>query len=329
MMKMFRALAAALSASLVLALMGAPLAGVAQTWPERPIKLVLPYSAGGPTDVVARIIAEHLGVQLKQPVVVENIAGASGMIGSKAVANAAPDGYTLLFAVADTNSINPHIFSNMGYDAQRDFTPVALTGNNPAAIIVRPGLPATDVKSFLKLARESPKRLTYASWGIGSSGHIRMEMLREWGGVELLHVPYPGSAPAISALMGGHVDAMLVPLTVAAQQHQAGKVRIIGVSTPARIPAAPDAQTFVEQGIPIDITVWLGILAPAKTPEAVVATLNRGINAVLQDPQARATLTKAGMQVAAPNSPQDFGHFLAQEYTRWGKTIKDAGIKPQ
>ena len=302
-----------------------PAAG--QSFPDKPIKLIVPYNAGGPTDVVGRLVADHVSKRLKHNMVVDNRVGASGMIGSQFVAKAPPDGYSLIFAVADTHSIHPHLNDDMTYDARRDFAPVALLGHNPAAVVVNPSLQVKDVNEFIRMAKANPGKITFASWGIGSSGHIRMEMLKRFAGINIVHVPYSGAAPALTAVMGGHVDSLLVPMAAAVKNHQAGKLRIIGSSTEQRASEAPDAPTFAEQGLPIDISVWLGIMAPAKTPADVVNLLNREINAVLVDPQARSALIAAGLQIATPNTPQDFAKYIQSEYERWGTAIREAAIK--
>ena len=300
----------------------------AADYPDKPIKIVVAYPAGGATDVITRLIGARLGDRLKQPVVVENRAGASGMIGSEFVAKSPADGYTLIYTAADTHSINPHVYSKIAYDARRDFTPVALAGYNPFALIVKTALPAQDVAQLVALAKEKPGKLTFASWGVGSSGHAGMEMFKGYAKLDMLHVPFQGAAPAIGAVMGGQVDAMMVPLTLAEPNHRAGKVRILAVATPRRSAGAPDAPTLGEQGVPLAIAPWQGFLGPANLPPNVVATLNREINAVLSDPQMREQLLKNGLEVTT-GTPQDFKVLLDGEYDRWGKAIRDANIKAE
>ncbi|MBI2727736.1 MAG: tripartite tricarboxylate transporter substrate binding protein [Polaromonas sp.] len=295
-------------------------------YPDRPIKLVVAYPPGGATDVTARAVAQRLSERLKQAVVVENRAGAAGMIGTDYVAKAAPDGYTIMFTAADTHSINPHVYPKITYDARKDFTPVAQVGSLPIALIVSPQVQAKNVAEFLALARKNPGKMTYASFGVGSSGHVAMEMLNIQSRVELLHVPYQGAAPAIAALMAGQVDAMMVPLVLAVPNDAAGKVRLLGAATPTRFAGAPNAPTFAEQGIPLNSAPWVGILAPAKVPQDIVEKLNRELNAALQDPQVRETLIKNGLDPATSSQPA-FRALLDAEYDRWGKTITAANIK--
>jgi tripartite-type tricarboxylate transporter receptor subunit TctC len=297
-------------------------------YPDKPIRIVVAYPAGGATDVITRVIGARLGERLKQPVVVENRPGASGMIGSDFVAKSAPDGYTFFYTAADTHSINPHVYPKIAYDARRDFTPVALAGYNPFALVVKPGLAATNVAEFIKLAKEHPGRLTFASWGVGSSGHAGMEMFKGAAKIQLLHVPFQGAAPAIAAVMGGQVDSMMVPLTLAEPNHRAGKVRILAVATPRRSAGAPDVPTLTEQGVPLAIAPWQGLLGPANLPSAVVTLVNREFNAVLSDPQMREQLLKNGLEVST-GTPQDFKTLLDSEYERWGKTIREANIRAE
>jgi tripartite-type tricarboxylate transporter receptor subunit TctC len=297
-------------------------------YPDHPIKIVVAYPPGGATDVMARAVAQKLGERLKQSIVIENKPGASGQIGSEYVARAAPDGYTLIFTAADTHSINPHVYPKIAYDARRDFTPVAQVGYLPLALIVNPSVKANNVKEFVALAKAQPGKLTFASFGVGSSSHVAMEMLKAQAGIDLLHVPFQGAAPAVSAIIGGQVDAMMVPLTLAAPNDKAGKVRLLGVAAPARFAGAPDAPTFAEQGVPLNSAPWVGILAPAKTPQDIVERLNREVNAALDDPQVQETLLKNGLARETKTQAQ-FKAFLDAEYDRWGKTIHTANIKAE
>jgi tripartite-type tricarboxylate transporter receptor subunit TctC len=314
------------SAALLLAVPGVQSARA--EYPDKAIRIVVAYPAGGATDVITRLIGARLSERLKVAVVVENKPGASGMIGSEFVAKSAPDGYTFIYTAADTHSINPHVYAKIAYDARRDFTPVALAGYNPFALVVRPGLPATNVAEFIKLAREQPGKLTFASWGVGSSGHAGMEMFNGATKIQLLHVPFQGAAPAIAAVMGGQVDSMMVPLTLAESNHRAGKARILAVATPKRSAGAPDVPTLTEQGITLAIAPWQGLLGPANLPAPVVTLINYETNAVLSDPQMREQLLKNGLEVST-GSPQEFKALLDSEYERWGKTIREANIKAE
>jgi tripartite-type tricarboxylate transporter receptor subunit TctC len=317
-----RGLRAFAAAFIALGCAGAALAD----FPDHPLKMVVAYPPGGATDVMARAVAQRLGDRLKQPVIVENRPGAAGMIGTDYVARSLADGYTIMFTAADTHSMNPHVYPKITYDARKDFTPIAQVGALPLALIVNPKVAAKTVPEFLALARKNPGKMTYASFGVGSSSQVAMEMLKVEAKIELLHVPFQGAAPAVSAIMGGQVDAMMVPLTLAVPNDAAGKVRLLGVATPTRYAGAPNAPTFAEQGVALNSAPWVGILSPAKVPQEVVDKLNREVNAALQDPQIRETLLKNGLDPATSTQPA-FKALLDAEYERWGKTIRAANIK--
>ena len=257
--------------------------------------------------------------------VVDNRGGASGMIGSEFVAGQAPDGYTVVFTAADTHSINPHIYTKMRYDAKRDFTPVGIVGYLTMALIVNPNQPA-QLAQYVQAAKAKPRSLNYASWGLGSSSQVAMEMFNGAAGIETTHVPFHGAAPAITALMGSQVDAMMVPLTLAEPNHRAGKVRLLGVGAPQRVAWASDLPTLAEQGVPLDGRLWLGVLGPARMPAELVSAFNKAMNESLTDPKVQETLRKNGLDVVS-GSPQDFARTLDVEFERWGKTIRDSKIR--
>jgi tripartite-type tricarboxylate transporter receptor subunit TctC len=300
-------------------------------YPDKPIKMIVAWPAGGGTDSVARIIARHLGDRLKQQVIVENRSGASGQVGTEYVARAAPDGYTIQYTVADSHSINPHVFPHVRYDALKDFRPVALVGSMPNALVVSTKVPANNVQEFVKLAKEQPGKLTYSSWGIGSGGHIRTEAFDDLTGIKMLHVPFQGSGPAFQAVVAGQIDVAMVPLGLAASNAKAGKVKILGVDTLQRVPDAPDVPTFTEQGVPLTLAFWQGILVPAKTPDEVVVRLHDEMKAVLADPQAQAELRRVGVTIggAGISSIKDLDAYMKKEYERWGRVIKAAHISAE
>ncbi|MBN9426828.1 MAG: tripartite tricarboxylate transporter substrate binding protein [Burkholderiales bacterium] len=303
-------------------------ASQAQEWPDRPIKMVVAWPAGGGTDIVARIVAKHLGERLKQPVVVDNRAGASGVVGTEYVSRAKPDGYTVQYTVADSHSINPHVFSGIRYDAINQFTPVSIVGSMPNSLIVNPKVPAKTVEEFIQLAKENPGKYTYASWGVGSGGHIRMEALNSFAKTKTLHVPYQGSGPALTAVIAGEVDAMMAPYGLAEATARAGKVRMLSVDTSERLPEAPQIPTLAEQGVPLRLAFWQGLLVPAKTPEAIINRLNTEMSALLADPQVRAELRKAGVAVNSMGTSTlaDIRGFFDSEYERWGTLIREVNI---
>lgn len=314
------------------ALLGLLPATVAAQYPDKPIKMIVAWPPGGGTDGVARVIAKHLAERLKQSVLIENRSGASGQVGTEYVARAAPDGYTLQYTVADSHSINPHVYPNVRYDALKDFTPVGMTGNMPNALVVSTRVPATSVAQFIQTAKESPGKLSFSSWGMGSGGHIRMESFKSFTKVDLLHVPFQGSGPGFAAVLGGQVDSMMVPLGMAVSNYRAGKVKILAVDTAQRYPGLLEVPTFAEQGVPLSFAFWQGILAPAKVPDAVVNLLNRELNAILAEPQVREDLLKVGLVpgtfgtngVGVP--PREVRQFFEAEYVRWGHVIREAKI---
>jgi tripartite-type tricarboxylate transporter receptor subunit TctC len=297
-------------------------------YPDHAIKMVVPYPAGGATDVVARAVALKLGDRLKQPVVIENRGGASGQIGADYVAKSAPDGYTVLFTAADTHSINPYVYPKISYDAKKDFSPIAEVGILQMTLVVSPNIKAKNVQEFITLAHQQAGKMSYASYGTGSSSHVAMAMLNVSEKLDILHVPFQGAAPAIAAVMAGQVDAMMVPLTLAYPNHQAGKVRLLGVAAPSRFVSAPDMPTFTEQGYPINATPWLGILGPAKMSASTVEKLNQEVNAVCQDPQIVELLVRNGLAVETKNVTQ-FKAYLDADSERWGATIRAANIKAE
>ncbi len=297
-------------------------------YPERAIKIVVPYNAGGGTDVLSRAVAAGLGKVLNESFVVENRAGASGMIGSDAVARSAPDGYTLIMTAADTHTINPHVYPKIPYDALKDFTAVAQVGYLPYAIVVNPNLGVETIDEYIALAKKEPGKLTYASWGVGSSSHVAMEMLNVGQSLDVLHVPFTGAAPAMTAIMGGQVDALFVPLSLAKPTADAGKVKLLGLAAPKRFAGAPDVPTLVEQGVNVVAAPWIGILAPAGSPKAALDTLSDAAQQAVKTEEVIKALTTGGLEISVRNS-KDFADFLVEDYALWGDTVKAANIKAE
>ena len=312
----------------VLALAGASAPARAE-WPESPVRIVVPWPPGGGSDVVARIVAAPLGEQLKQTVIVENRPGANGAIGSEAVSRARADGYTLVWVTADTHAMNPHVYPKLPYDPRTDFTGVGIVGYFPYALVVNPAFPANDVAEFVAQAKQRPGKITFASWGVGGSAHVAMEMFMAQAQFDVLHIPYQGAAPAIQAVVGGQVDSMIVPMSVAKGQASAGKLKLLGLASPKRFVGSPDLKTFAEQGVAVDAGTWVGLMAPAKTPPDVVSRLNRALNAVVSNPQVREQLLRQNVDPAPAQTPQQFQSFIESEYERWGKTIRGANIRAE
>lgn len=310
------------------ALMGAVASAWGAGYPERPITMVVPYNAGGGTDVLARAVANGAGKILKQSIIVENRPGASGMIGSSLVARAAPDGYTMEVTAADTHSINPHVYPKISYDARKDFVAVAQVGYLPYAMVVNTRLPVKSIQDYIALARKEPGKLTYASWGVGSSSQAAMEMLNVSQGLNVLHVPFTGAAPAMQALMAGQVDALFVPLSLAKPSADAGKVRMMGLGAPKRFGGAPDVPTLAEQGVNVIAAPWIGILAPAGTPQAAIDTMADAVLQAVKTQPVIDALTSGGLEIS-PRGAKGFGEILVQDYKLWGDTVKAANIKAE
>lgn len=297
-------------------------------YPEHALKFVVPYNAGGGTDVLARAVAQGASKMLNQSIVVDNRPGASGMIGADLVAKSAPDGYTLVATAADTHTINPHVYPKIPYNAPTDFTPVARVGYLPYAMVVNKQLGIKNIQDYIALAKKNPGKLTYASWGVGSSSHVAMEMLNVNQKLDVLHVPYTGAAPAMTAIIGGQVDALFVPLSLAKPNADAGKVLIMGLAAPKRFVGAPEVPTLIEQDINVIASPWIGILAPSGTPDGNVNVLADAIIKATAIPGVAEALTKGGLEIA-PQNAKDFGDYLVQDYKAWGDTVRAANIKAE
>lgn len=305
------------------------IAGGAQaqaTYPAQPIKLVVPWPAGGGTDAVSRHVASAMALQIKQQVVVDNRPGANGMLGTEAVSRAQPNGYTLGIASVETHAINPHVYKKVGYNVQKDFTPVAWVGQFPYAMAVRPGLEVRDIAGLVALAKAQPGKLSYASWGVGSSSQIAFEMFKQAAKIDVLHVPYQGAAPAITALASNQVDVLMVPLSVAMPQQQGGRLKLLGLASAKRLPAAPDLPTLTEQGFAIEGGTWLAVMGPAGLAPSVVEQVNRAVNAALDTAELRATLTKLGVEPLT-STPAGVQARIDTESALWSAVIKNAGIQ--
>lgn len=297
-------------------------------YPERPITVVVPYNAGGGTDVLSRAVASGVAKVLQQSVVVDNRPGASGMIGSDMVSRAAPDGYTLVMTASDTHTINPHVYPKISYDARKDFAAVARVGILPYAIVVNPKLGVDNINDYIALARKQPGKLSYASWGVGSSSHVAMEMLNVGQRLDVLHVPFTGAAPAMTAVMAGQVDALFVPLSLAKPNAEAGKVKLLGLASPRRFVGAPDVPTLQEQGVDVIAAPWIGILAPAKTPKDAIDTFAKAVIEATKTEQVIQTLTAGGLEIDVLDA-EGFEKALVEDYKLWGDTVKAANIKAE
>jgi tripartite-type tricarboxylate transporter receptor subunit TctC len=304
-----------------------PATAVAQTYPTRPVKIVVPYAAGGAVDIVARIVGQGLAEPLKQPVIVDNRPGASANIGMEAVAKAVPDGYTLLMA-SNGLTTNMSLFADLSFDGRRDFAPVARIGYAPLVIVVPAASPAKSLKDLIAMAKAKPGELAYGSAGNGSSGHLAGELLKASAGIDVLHVPYKGGAPAVTDLLGERLSFMPINPLEVLPHIQSGRLRVLAVGSEKRVPLLPDVPTGAEAGVPgFEATVWWGIVAPAKTPADVVARLNAQTNAVLRDAAIVKKLADLGV-VTTPGSAEEFARFIATQTELWSAVIRKTGIRP-
>jgi tripartite-type tricarboxylate transporter receptor subunit TctC len=309
------------------AAVGAAGPAVAQSdWPARPIRLIVPFTAGSSSDIVARIVAQKLGERLKQQVFVENRVGASGNLGSEAVARAEPDGYTMGLANASTHAVAPSLSSRLGYDPVRDFAPVSMLGSSPFVLSVYPGLAAKSVAELIGLAKAKPRTLTYASAGPATLAHLSGALFEKMGRIEMVHVPYRGTAPAALDLMEGRVDMQFGTIPPSIGNIRDGRLRAIGITGVARNAALPDVPTIAEAGLPgYESSLWQGYVMPAGTPPAIIAKLNREVTAALNDAAVRAALTEQGVE-PEPGLPEALGNRMRADVVKWHDVIVSAGI---
>jgi tripartite-type tricarboxylate transporter receptor subunit TctC len=301
---------------------------IAQSYPTRPIRLVVPYPPGGPLDIMARAIGQKLTEAWHQPVVVDNRAGAGGNIGADLVAKSPADGYTLLMGAVATHAINPSLYSKIPYDPVKDFAPVALVAQVPNILVVNPAVPAKTVRELIELARAKPGYLNFASGSTGSTGHLAGELFNTMAGVKMVHIPYKGAAPATADLLAGQVQLMFDNLASALPNVKAGKLRALAVTTLARSPAMPDLPTIAESGLPgFDLTTWFGLMVPAGTPPEIVAKLNAEVVRALNANDMRERLEKMGAEPPANNTPEHFAAFIRAEAAKYARVVKDSGAK--
>ncbi|MDF3833134.1 tripartite tricarboxylate transporter substrate binding protein [Cupriavidus basilensis] len=317
------AFAAALACSAVLPLQAQPAA-----WPAKPVRLVVGYAPGGATDVIARIVANKLGEQLGQSVIVDNRAGANSNVGAEVVAKAVPDGYTL-YVYTIANTINGTLYNKLGYDPQNDFEPIGLIAKIPNLLVVNPKLPVKSVADYVRFAKASPNGVTFASSGSGSSIHLSGEMFKMQAGLNMLHVPYRGSAPAITDLLGGQVQSMFDNTPSALPHVQAGRLRAIAITSAQRSPLLPDVPTVAESGFPgFDVQSWFSLAAPAGTPRPVIERVNAALNKALAAPDVRQRLHDLAA-TPEPGTPGQLRSFIKAEIKRWHDVVKQSGAKAE
>ncbi len=301
----------------------------AQVYPVKPIRMIVAYPPGGGTDIVGRTLAQKLGESLGQSVVVENRGGASGNIGTELAARAAPDGYTILMGNVAPNAINVSLFKELPFDPVADFAPVSLVASTPNILVVHPSTRARTVKEVIALAKAKPGAFNFASAGVGSSSHLAGELFRILAGADIVHVPYKGAGPAMVDVLSGQVQLYFATMPAAMPHVKTGKLAPVAVTSARRSQALPDLPTIAESGVPAyEASTWYGVLAPAHTPSAVVARLHGDIAKILADAALHARLADQGFDPVG-NSPEEFGAYIKSEILKWGKVIRDAGIRPE
>src|SRR3954471_1508502 len=298
-------------------------------YPNRTIKMIVPYPAGGTTDLLGRLVADQLKSGLGAVVVVENKPGAGTTLGAEQVARSEPDGHTLLMATSTTLAINKSLYKKLPYDPVKDFSPVALVAGVPFALIVNPAIPAKTLAEFIAYAKSSPG-LAYGSAGNGSPQHLAAEMLKSAAGIDIRHVPYRGSVPAMLDVIAGHIPFMIVDLQPALQQIREGKVRVLGVTTPQRVAIAPDIPTIAEAGLPgFELVAWQGVVAPSGVPRPIVDQLAAQIATLVADPATRDRLTALSLEPLSGSTPDSFAAYVKSEVDRWAVVVKASGAETE
>jgi len=298
-------------------------------YPSRTVKMIVPYPAGGTTDLLGRLIADQIKSGLDATVIVENKPGAGTTLGADQVAKSEPDGYTLLMATSTTLAINKTLYKKLPYDPARDFAPIGLVAGVPFALIINPGIPAKTLAEFIAYAKSKPG-LAYGSAGNGSPQHLGAEMLKSAAAIDIRHVPYRGSVPAMLDVIAGHIPFMVVDLQPALQQIREGKVRVLGVTTPKRVAAAPDIPTLAEAGLPgFELVAWQGVVAPAGTPRPIVDLLAAQIVKLMADPATRDKLTALSLEPLPPSTPDSFAAYIKTEIERWAVIVRNSGAEPE
>jgi len=296
-------------------------------YPARPIKLVVPYAAGGPTDVLGRVVADYLGRDLKQAVIVENKPGAQGAIGAEAVARADPDGYTLFVAAGSIIVLNPMLYKKLSYDPVKDFRMLALVTDLPVVMEIHPSVPAKTVAEFVAYAKQNPGKLNFGSAGTGGTIHLAGEMFKQMAGIEMTHVPYKGAGPALTDLLSGNIQVMFDSMGTALPPVKAGLLRPLGVSSTQRSPDLPDVPTIAESGYPdYKVSVWYGIVAPSKLPDEIAQKISASLDRALNDDTFRASLEKIGFPVFRPRSAAAITEFIDADRARWSAVIRAQNI---
>ncbi len=312
-----------------LALLAFPIAASAQNYPSKSIRLIVPFPAGGPNDIIARVVGQKMSDLLGQSVVIDNRGGAGGVIGTDVVAKAAPDGYTIALTSAGALSISVSVQDKVPYDSLKDFAPITLVASVPELLVVPAKLPVSSVKDLVALAKSKPKQLNFASSGSGSMPHLAGELFRMTAGNDIVHGPYRGAAPAVNDLLGGQVQMMFADIPVLLPHVKSGALKALGVGSKARAPSLPDVPTLAELGLPqVEAENWYGMVAPAGTPPAIVAKLHDAVAAALKSPEVQQKLSSQGASLIG-NSPEAFGAYIRSEMVKWAKVAKASGAKAE
>ena len=311
------------------ALWGAAFSALAQTYPTHPITLVVPFPPGGSTTIMARIISDIMSEKLGQQIVVENRGGAGGTIGSRSVAMAAPDGYTILLGYSGSLAIGPNLYQNPGYDVRKDFAYIGMIGTAPSMLVVHHSVKATTVSELIKLAKDSPQPMQYGSPGVGTVNHLAAELFAHMAGVKLTHIPYKGSGPAMNDLLGGHIKVMFTPIPVGHSNAAAGKLRALAVTGLKRSDLMPEVPTVAESGLPgFEVALRYGLAAPAGTPRPIIERLNKEMRAALAGDEVKKRLATEGAEPLA-STPEEYAADVDREETQWSKLVKAIGLKPE
>ena len=320
---------AQLLGSAALLLLALPPAHTAEIYPSKPLRVVITFPAGGPTDVIVRLVTQRLTDAWGHPVIIDNRGGAGGIVGTEVVARAAPDGYTFLVGTAGGMTINPALHANLSYDSFRDFAPVGMLVMNPQILIAHPSVAAKTVRELVQIAKDRPGQLNFGSAGSGTATHLGLELLKLSTGMQAVHVPYKGGAPALTDLIGGQIQLLWLSIPSVLPHVKAGRIRALAVSTLKRSASAPDVPTVAESGYPgFEYANWNALFAPAKTPQAHVRKINALVVQALNEPDIAQKLTAQGAD-PAPGTPEELGRYMRIDYERWQKVISSAGIKPQ
>lgn len=299
----------------------------AQSYPNKPVRIIVPYAVGGSTDSTARLIAQALSTKLGQQFIVDNRPGAGGTIGHDLVAKASPDGYTLLFSAAGPLTVTPHTYPKLSYDPIKAFEPIKLVATAPLILVVNPKLQATSVADVIRLAKAKPGTLTYGSFGNGSAAHLAGELFKSLSGIDIIHVPYKGSAPALTDLLAGQIDMMFDVIVTSLPHVESGKLRALAITSNTRADLLPEVPTMQQAGVKgFEAGTWFGVLAPAGIDKKIVETLSATLDGILKQKDIRDTLAKQGALVSE-GSPAAFRRFFLAEYDKWGKVVKSAGVK--